>query len=61
MQIFVQPEDLCIVKAKKMRDMFITFHYIVIESWISPKQERETTKNNKKNIKLKQNLNKVLP
>lgn len=49
MQIFVQPEDLCIVKAKKMRDMFITFHYIVIKSWISPKQERETTKN--KNIK----------
>lgn len=51
MQIFVQPEDLCIVKAKKMRDMFITFHYIVIKSWISPKQERETTKNKKKNIK----------
>ena len=44
MQIFVQPEDLCIVKAKKMRDMFITFHYIVIKSWISPRQERETTK-----------------
>lgn len=31
MQIFVQPEDLCIVKAKNMRD--ITVHYIVIKSW----------------------------
>lgn len=52
MQIFVQPEDLCIVKAKNMRD--ITVHYIVIKSWVSPGQKRETTIN-------KQNLNKVLP
>lgn len=59
MQIFVQPEDLCIVKAKKMRDMFITVHYIVIRSWMSPRQKRETTIIKKK--KLKQNLNKVLP
>lgn len=48
MQIFVQPEDLCIVKAKKMRDMFITIHYIVIKSWMSPRQKREATINNKK-------------
>lgn len=56
MQIFVQPEDLCIVKAKKMRDMFITIHYIVIKSRMSPRQKRETTIK-----KIKQNLNKVLP
>lgn len=58
MQFFVQPEDLWIVKAKKMRDMFITIRYIVIKSWMSPRQKRETTINNKK---IKQNLNKVLP
>lgn len=56
MQLFVQPEDLCIAKAKKMRDMFITNHYIVIKSWRSPRQKRETTINNKK-----KKLNKVLP
>lgn len=62
MQIFVQPEDLWIVKAKKMRDMFITICYIVIKSWVSPRQKRETTINNKKKKKkIKQNLNKVLP
>ena len=53
MQIFVQPEDLCIVKAKKMRDMFITFHYIVIKSWISPRQEREKKKKKKTKKKKK--------
>lgn len=53
MQIFVQPEDLCIVKAKKMRDMFITVHYIVIRSWMSPRQKRETTIIIKKKIKTK--------
>lgn len=51
MQIFVQPEDLCIVKAEKMRDMFITVHYIVIKSRMSPRQERETTINDKKKKK----------
>lgn len=55
MQIFVQPEDLFIAKAKKM---FITNQYIVIKSWRSPRQKRETTINQKK---LKPKLNKVLP
>lgn len=54
MQIFVQPENLCIVKAKNMRDRFITIHYIVIKSQMSPRQKRETTiikKKLKKNFK----------
>lgn len=49
MQIFVQPEDLCIVKAKKKRH----FHYTSLHS-----DQRETTLNNKKE---KPNLNKPLP
>ena len=57
MQIFVQPEDLCIVKAKKMRDMFITIHYIVIKCRMSARQK----KRNNDEKKLKQNLNKILP
>lgn len=54
--IFVQPEELCIVKAKKMRDMFIKIHYIVIKSRMLPRQKRETTTK-----KIKQNWNKVSP
>lgn len=53
MQFFVQPEDLCIVKAKKMRDMFITIHYIVIKCRMSPRQKRETTINNNNKKKKK--------
>lgn len=47
MQIFVQPEELCIVKAKKGH-----FHYTSLHS-----DQRETTLNRK----IKTNLNKPLP